>query len=113
MVRKKEEMLKILSEFLADNNSDEAIALVEDISDSYDSFADPEDWRSKYEESERSWKEKYDELDASWRAKYKERFFDGTNETPTGEEVDGDTHLEQNEELLTYDDFYEAIEIED
>ena len=112
-IRKKEEMLKILSDFIGDNNSDDAIALIEDVSDSYDSFADPEDWKSKYDELDADWKSKYDELDTSWRNKYKERFFDGTNETPTEEKVDGDTHLEQDQELLTYDDFFASIEIDE
>lgn len=57
----RDELVTQLSAFIGDNNSDEAIALMENVSDSFES--DGEDWKAKYEE-----------LDASWRKKYMERF---------------------------------------
>ena len=57
----KDELMNQLSAFIGDNNSDEAIALMENVSDSFES--DGEDWKVKYEEN-----------DASWRKKYMERF---------------------------------------
>lgn len=57
----KDELISQLSAFIGENNSDEAISLMENVSDSFDS--DGEDWKAKYEEN-----------DASWRKKYMERF---------------------------------------
>ena len=103
MIRTKEEMLDLVNKYIGEDTSEEAIGLIEDISDSYDSFSDPEDWKAKYEE-----------LDEAWKKKYKERFFEGSNKTPTGEDVDGETHEEAEEkELVTYDDFFESIEVKE
>ena len=74
MIRTKEEMLDKVNKYIGEDTSGEAIELIEDISDSYDSFSDPEDWKAKYEE-----------LDETWKKKYKDRFFEGSNKTPTGE----------------------------
>lgn len=94
----KSEWLDKFSKFIGDDTSEEAIELIEDVSDSWDD-GDGEDWKAKY-----------DELDETWKKRYRDRFFDGTNKTPTGEDVDGDTHEEQKEEeLLTYEDFFESI----
>ena len=103
MIRTKEEMLDLVNKYIGEDTSEEAIALIEDISDSYDSFSDPEDWKAKYEQ-----------LDETWKKKYKDRFFEGSNKTPTGEDVDGETHEEAEEkELVTYDDFFESIEVKE
>lgn len=103
MIRTKEEMLDKVNKYIGEDTSEEAIELIEDISDSYDSFSDPEDWKTKYEE-----------LDETWKKKYKERFFEGSNKTPTGEDVDGETHEEAEEkELVTYEDFFESIEVKE
>ena len=103
MIRSKEEMLDKVNKYIGEDTSEEAIELIEDISDSYDSFSDPEDWKAKYEE-----------LDETWKKKYKERFFEGSNKTPTGEDVDGETHEEAEEkELVTYEDFFESIKVKE
>ncbi len=103
MIRTKEEMLDRVNKYIGEDTSEEAIELIEDISDSYDSFSDPEDWKAKYEE-----------LDETWKKKYKERFFEGSNKTPTGEDVDGETHEEAEEkELVTYEDFFESIKVKE
>lgn len=57
----RDELVTQLSAFIGENNSDEAIALMENVSDSF-------------ETDDTDWKAKYDELDASWRKKYMERF---------------------------------------
>lgn len=67
-------MKKSLEELLAsakaiigeDNTSDEAIAFIEDITDSYS--APKVDWEAKYREN-----------DAEWRKKYHDRFFSDVN----------------------------------
>lgn len=59
----RDELLGQLSSFIGENNSDEAISLMENVSDSFAENTDDTDWKAKY-----------DELDASWRKKYIERF---------------------------------------
>lgn len=49
---------------VGDDTSDEAIALVEDVSDTLNSLSSGEDWKKKYEDN-----------DAEWRKKYRDRFF--------------------------------------
>lgn len=68
MIRTKNELLEAVRNMLTDSTTDEALALLEDVSDTLDNAED--------RESE-NWKEKYEELDKSWREKYRDRFFSG------------------------------------
>lgn len=62
MKRTKEELLDNLKTVLGENTSDEALSLIEDLTDS---LATPEiDWEKKYNEN-----------DAMWRQKYRDRFY--------------------------------------
>lgn len=97
-VRSKEELIAAIKEYAGDDTSDSMIAIIEDVSDTMDSYTDVEDWKTKYEENDRAWRERYTS-----------RFTDGTNKTPTGDDVDGNTHEEEKEEIVTYDDFFNAI----
>lgn len=68
-IKSKEEILEQINARIGEDNSDEAIALIEDITDTLDDFetranGDGVDWKSRYEEN-----------DKEWRNKYKERFF--------------------------------------
>lgn len=62
-VSTKEDLVARLTTSFGENLSDDNISLLEDLSDTIDSFSDTEDWKTKYEEN-----------DASWRKRYKERF---------------------------------------
>lgn len=62
-VSTKEDLVARISAIFGENLSDDNISLLEDVSDTIDSFSDKEDWKTKYEEN-----------DASWRKRYKERF---------------------------------------
>lgn len=62
MKRTLEELLESAKNILGENSSDEALAFIEDITDSY---SKPEvDWEAKYKEN-----------DAQWRQKYRDRFY--------------------------------------
>ena len=62
MKRTLDELLESATTILGDNASDEALAFIEDITDSY---SKPEvDWEAKYKEN-----------DAQWRQKYRDRFY--------------------------------------
>lgn len=81
-VRTAEELLASVRTRIGDDQSDEAIALIEDVSDTLNSMKNDsnEEWKKKYEE----WKKKYEENDANWRQKYRDRFFSPSNDDDEG-----------------------------
>lgn len=87
----REEAIEKLSNFIGDNDSDEAIELLEDISDTL--TGDGEDWKTRYEEN-----------DKEWRRKYKERFLGKSNED------EEETIEEDDEEVTDYDDLFKEEE---
>ena len=90
----KEDLLKRISERIGDDNSDEALSLLEDVSDTITDFEkrDSEDWKAKYEEN-----------DEKWRKKYRERFENG--EPVNGEPVGGEPVIE----VKSYDDLFSEV----
>lgn len=107
-VRTREELMQRLSEYIGEDNSDAALEIMEDVTDTYDDLTSGEDWHARY-----------DELDASWRERYRERFR-GTVSDPDPLPTPGDsagegTHEKMKEtekEIVTYDDFFRSIEVE-
>ena len=98
---KKADWLDKFSKFIGDDTSEEAIELIEDVSDSWDE-GDGEDWKAKY-----------DQLDAEWKKRYRDRFFDGGSKNPDDEDVDSGKKGEEDKPIIrTYDDFYKSIEVE-
>lgn len=73
-VSTKEDLVTRLTASFGENLSDDNISLLEDLSDTIDSFSDTEDWKTKYEEN-----------DASWRKRYKERFEGKEDDSPENE----------------------------
>lgn len=57
----KEELLETINKIAGENTTDDVLKLMEDVSDTYDNFAnaDKEDWKQKYEDNDKAWKEKY------------------------------------------------------
>lgn len=90
----KEDLLKKISERIGDDNSDEALSLLEDVSDTIKDFEerDSEDWKAKYEEN-----------DAKWRKKYRERFENGASDIEEKEEK------EDTIEVKSYDDLFSEV----
>ena len=102
MIRTKDEILASIKTRIGDDTSDEAIALVEDINDSFDDLstrvAEAGDWKAKYEQN-----------DADWRKKYTERFFEPSGEDPM-DKVLSDLKNEEPEapKVLSYDDLFKT-----
>lgn len=69
MVKTKEELLASVKSVLGGNTDDASIAIIEDISDTMDSFNDGKDWKAEAEK-----------IDKEWRQKYHDRFFNPTSE---------------------------------
>lgn len=97
-VKDRDSILSAVKQMIGDNTSDEAIALMEDITDTITDYetkvADKTDWKSKY-----------DEVDASWRRKYIERFSGKTGEEIKNEQEeqikDDDDEIRSFDELFT------------
>ena len=62
------EIMESVKARIGEDTSDEALAFIEDISDTLN------DYDSRVSEAG-DWKRKYEENDSSWRKKYQERFF--------------------------------------
>lgn len=91
----KERLLEAVKLTLGENTSDEAIKLIEDITDTianYESL-NKEDWKTKYEENDRTWRERY-----------RNRFY---AEDPASESDLGETDAEEKDTvILTYDQLF-------
>lgn len=95
----REDYLARIQGIIGEDTSDEAMAIIEDMTDTYD------DMNTRLSSST-DWKAKYEENDKTWREKYKARFFSSNEDTPSG--VLG----EQKEDVIddgiekTFDDLF-------
>ena len=89
-VSTKEDLVARLTASFGENLSDDNISLLEDVSDTIDSFSDTEDWKTKYEEN-----------DASWRKRYKERFEGKEDDSPESE-----PEIEHHESPTKFEDLF-------
>lgn len=103
-VRTRDEIMEAIKARLGDDTSDEALAIIEDVNDTF----------SDYEtRSTDDWKSKYDELDANWRKRYRDRFFQspGDKETDKEEVVsDNEEDLKDESEEKSFDSLFEEKE---
>lgn len=63
-IKTREQIIEQIKTTFADNTSDEAIALIEDVTDTLTDFeakvnGGGEDWKAKYEKNDKEWREKY------------------------------------------------------
>ena len=62
-VRNKEEILEAIKTRVGEQTDDETISFLEDVSDTFTDLetraSDGEDWKTKYEENDKSWRERY------------------------------------------------------
>lgn len=99
-VLSRDELLEKTRTLLGERTDDEAIAFIEDVTDTYDSIAGA---KSGYTEDEVT--AKVNEVEEKWRKKYRDRFF-GTS-VPDDDEPDGGN---TNTEEVTIDDLFEKKE---
>lgn len=83
-----DEILNAVKERIGDDTSDSAISFVEDISDTFNSLYEQENWKQKYEQN-----------DSEWRKKYRDRFLSG--ESSSDDDNSGDAN-----EPLTYEKLF-------
>lgn len=101
-VRTQEELLNSIKGLLTDDTSDDAISLLEDVTDTLGSFSesnkDNEDWKKKYEDN-----------DKEWRKKYRDRFFNTGSVDEPKQVLDPDP--EPDKPVLTkFDDLFTTKE---
>lgn len=97
-VKSKNDLLTALNKILGDNSTDDALGLIEDITDTFTDF------ETKTKDTT-DWKTKYDENDASWRKKYHDRFFETGSGTDPKESKPKDPEPKP-EENITFDDLF-------
>lgn len=98
-VVEKESIMTRLNELIGDRTDDEAISIVEDVSDTIDSASG--EGMVTEEEANRRVAEKEEE----WRKKYKERFFSGRE----GEEGKKTPENKEPEAPEKYEDLFEEV----
>lgn len=82
-IKSKEDILASLKDILKEDTSDEALAIIEDVSDTFDDF-------TTQKQSEIDWEQKYKDNDKEWRERYRDRFFNHS-ENPKDETIDFST----------------------
>lgn len=97
-VRTKEELLELVKNRIGEDNSDEALAFIEDITDT---FSDLE------AKSSTDWKEMYDALNNEWRERYKARFFSGPVDEDVDDVIDDVNDVEDEAKDLSYEALFE------
>lgn len=101
-VRTKDEIMAAIRERIGDDISDEAIALIEDVADTYDDLTNK---AADYVELE----SKYNELDSSWRERYKARFYETGNLQITNDpipQIDDPVPDPVEEEITTFEELF-------
>ena len=99
-VRTHEEIMESIRKKLGEDTSDEALSLIEDLSDTLKSSSENSDGDK--------WKKMYEDNDKMWREKYRDRFFNKTSEKDEKEifgETD-DTDDKEDTEPHTFDDLF-------
>lgn len=99
----REDYLERLNTLVGEDNSDEALQIIEDFTDTFDNLGTQND------NDNEDWKQKYEELDATWRQKYRDRFMNSqtTEEDVIEEQKD---NVESDGELKEYDELFEERE---
>jgi hypothetical protein len=102
----KEQLMSQIKNVLGDNTSDEAISLLENVSDTLDasSNADAEELKKQLAEAQK----KAEEIDKNWREKYTNRFNAPVPQpsTPVDPSGEGEDEEEEEEEPKTFSDLF-------
>ena len=97
-VRTREELLEMVKTRIGEDNSDEALAFIEDITDTLADFE---------AKASTDWEERYNSLDNEWRERYKARFFSAPVDVKEDDFVDDVNDVEEETKDLTFDALFE------
>lgn len=101
-VRSYDEIMESIRKRLGEDNSDEALSFIEDVSDTLKESQknDTDDWKKKFEEN-----------DKMWRERYKNRFFNVGEDKDLENEYTGNQNKEpevEDESPKEFDDLFET-----
>lgn len=101
----KDTIMERLRENFNDNDSDDVLGLLEDVTDTLN------DYQSRLEENG-DWKERYEQNDREWRQKYKDRFFNNEPEQDPEPDPDPEPEPDKDPEQATPITFEELFHFE-
>ena len=105
-VKSKEELLSSLKTVIGDNPSDDAIALLEDITDTLDNSTggSSDEDKKKIKELEKQVKD----IDETWRKKYTDRFFSpsDTKDDDDNDDTKDDDDDDKKDSPKTFDELF-------
>lgn len=93
-IKSREDILNSIRAFMPDDTADDAIALIEDVTDTLT------DYENKVNNNGENWEQKYRDNDAAWRKKYRDRFF-GAPPAP-----EDDPPADEGRKPLTYENLF-------
>lgn len=97
-IKTKTDILNSLKEIIGDSTEDNALSLIEDVTDTFDDF-------EKKTQDNTNWEQKYKENDEAWKKKYKDRFFSSNSEDDQDTEEKEDESVEKPK---TYENLFES-----
>lgn len=102
----KDDFFKRIRDHIGDDTSDESIAFIEDVTDTYNAL-------EQSSKDETDWKSKYEELDENWKKRYRDRFFNNDDEgetTPDKAMVKQKENVKADGEKRDFEDLFEERE---
>ena len=104
-VLNKADFMNAIKSRIGEDNSDETLKFLEDISDTYN---DLEKKLNPNKKTDEEWQSELEAKDKEWREKYKARFFEGieTEGNPEEKMVNPEPKKPTPEETITVDDLF-------
>lgn len=97
----REEFFEKLNARIGDDQSDEAVAYLEDMTDTFNDL----DQRARGDGTD--WKAKYEQLDKDWKEKYRHRFFSSNGASNFGNYPNGEEEsVEERASKITVKDLF-------
>lgn len=97
----KDEFLNRVHAVVGDDTSDESIAFMEDMADTYNSL------EKQAAGDGVNWEKKYHENDEAWKKRYRHRFMSAGGGTPDERKMTQETE-ENDPESVTFDDLFKT-----
>lgn len=101
MVLNREQYFERLRDRIGDDASDEAIAFLEDFTDTF------EDFENRVNGDGEDWEKRAKEIDEAWKRRYRNRFFNGDVGNRDSAVISGDTTDVYEPEDVTVESLFE------
>lgn len=93
----REEFVQKMKDRIGEDTSDESLAFLEDMTDTYD------DLDKKAKGDGKDWKAEAERIDAEWRAKYRDRFYNQPNDS---DDANDDNMFGKPPKKLTFENLF-------